>query len=173
MIEASLGDDGPVFLVDESEISKFDKKVFRLRDRAILPITAKEAQKIVVEPKGEEIRAAARVAAMDDSRAAADTATVEFVAGPGDAIVCPRGPEVGGQPPSPDRGARRFRTTPVPHPADRRARGDCAGVAKRRLQLRANALVGRLVRRCERAPAMGLKFSSDLLLGKLRVFFKG
>ena len=45
--------------------------------------------------------------------------------------------------------------TPVPHPADRRGRGDCARVAKRRLQLRANALVGRIVRRRERAPAVG------------------
>ena len=47
------------------------------------------------------------------------------------------------------------RTPPFFHPAVGRARGDCSGVAKRRLRLRPDTLVGRDFRRRQRAPSMG------------------
>ena len=55
--------------------------------------------------------AAARAAAGDDCLSAADAAAVEFVAGPGDAAVCPGRAQAGGKPAPPDRGARTIPRT--------------------------------------------------------------
>ncbi len=50
---ASLEKNGPVFTVKLSEIERFNKPVFDLRDRSVVPIEPEKAQRIVVEPQGQ------------------------------------------------------------------------------------------------------------------------
>lgn len=57
---ASLEKNGPVFTVKLLDIERFDKSVFDLRDRSIVPIEPEKAQKIVVKPKGGPVFAVVR-----------------------------------------------------------------------------------------------------------------
>ncbi|MEE9239696.1 MAG: DUF4340 domain-containing protein [bacterium] len=50
---ASLEKNGPVFTVKLSDVERFNKPVFDLRDRSVVPIEPEKAQKIVIEPQGQ------------------------------------------------------------------------------------------------------------------------
>jgi hypothetical protein len=50
---ASVEKDGAVFAIKLSDIQQFDKPVFTIRDRSVVPIMPDQTQKIVVEPKGQ------------------------------------------------------------------------------------------------------------------------
>jgi len=50
---ASLEKNGPVFTLKLSDVERFNKPVFELRDRSVVSIEPEKAQKIVIEAKGQ------------------------------------------------------------------------------------------------------------------------